>query len=334
MSAVNVSIVGGTGNIGKSIVNALLSSENQDFRITALVRPQSIEKPEVVDIRSRGIRTTALDLGGSEHDLVKALEDTHVLIVCLPPRHTSQEIKLIDAASKAGVKRFVPSAWAVTAPPNDLMKRDWKEAVYAHMKKVRLPYTIIDTGVWHEVVIPRVPSGKLDHAALMGRTFLVGQGETPCATTAIQDIGRFVASIIVDPRTLNRYVFAYGEHVTQNQYIALAREITGEAVPYIPVSQEKVVSVAHQPETADFQVWQKVIVQYLYNNWVKGDSETSYAKYLGYLDAHDLYPEFKVKPLSESMREAFSGGEDFAAQVGDDSFWVGLEKLLLEEEDR
>lgn len=207
-----------------------------------------------------------------------------------------------------------------------------KEAVYEHLKQSGIPYTIIDTGVWHEVALPRVPSGKLDHAAFMDRTFLVGRGETPCATTAIQDIGRFVARIIADSQTLNRYVFAYGEHVTQNQYIGIAREITGEDVPYIAVSNEKVLSLAHQPETETYTVWQKVIVQYLYNNWVKGDTETSYAKSLGYLDAHDLYPDLKVKPLKESMQEAYSGGQGFAAHVGNDLFWVGLENLLRDED--
>ncbi|KAL2843377.1 NAD(P)-binding protein [Aspergillus pseudoustus] len=209
-----------------------------------------------------------------------------------------------------------------------------KQAVYVYMKKARVPYTIIDTGVWHEVVIPRVTSGKLDHAALMGRTFLVGRGQTPCATTAIQGIGRFVASIIVDPRTLNKYVFAYGEHVTQSQYIALARDITGEDIPYIPVSKEKVVHLAHQPESEGFTVWQKVIVQYLYNNWVKCDTETSYAQYLGYLDAHDLYPELEVKLLAQSMREAFTGGHNFTAQVGDEPLWIGLERLLTDGGDK
>ncbi|KAI9040529.1 uncharacterized protein KD926_008095 [Aspergillus affinis] len=167
-----------------------------------------------------------------------------------------------------------------------------KKTVYAYRKKARVPYTIIDIGVWHEVVIPRVPSGRLDRAAVMGRTFLVGAGEACCATTAIEDIGRFVASIIVDPRTLSRYVFAY------------------------------VFSI----------IWQKAIVQFLYNNWVKGDNESSYTKYLGYLDAHDLYPDLKVKPLKKSVREAFANGQDFASQVGDDPFWSGLEKLLFEEE--
>ncbi|OQE18563.1 hypothetical protein PENSTE_c017G07295 [Penicillium steckii] len=191
-----------------------------------------------------------------------------------------------------------PNAWAVTAPPNDILIRDWKETVYAYLKKSRVPYTIIDIGVWHEVAIPRVTSGKLDRAALMGRTFLVGEKGTRCATAAV--------------------------------YIALAREITGEDVPYIPVSEKKVLELAHLPETAYSTIWQKVIVQYLYNNWVRGDNEASYAKYLGYLDAHDLYPEIQVKSLKESMQEAFANGQDFADQVGDDSFWLGLEELLCE----
>lgn len=73
-------------------------------------RPQSIDKPDVIYIRNRGVQTTAVYLVRPEHELVKALEATDVLIVCLPPGDTSQQLKLIDAASKAGVKRFVPNA--------------------------------------------------------------------------------------------------------------------------------------------------------------------------------------------------------------------------------
>ncbi|PIG84608.1 hypothetical protein AARAC_010922 [Aspergillus arachidicola] len=239
-----------------------------------------------------------MGLNGPEQDLIKALEDAETLIVCLPPKGTSQQFQLVDATSKADIKRL-------------------KEAVYAHIKKTHVPYTIIDTGVWHEFNIPCVPLGKLDHAALMDRIFLVGDGEMPCATTAIQDIGCFVAHVIVDPRTLNCYIFAYGEHVTQNKYIALAREITGEDVPYMAVTSKQVLDLAHQPETAEFTIWQK------------GGNEASYAKYLGYLEAHDLYAELKVKSLEESMREAYAGGKGFAVQVGDESFWTGLEELFV-----
>lgn len=75
-------------------------------------------------------------------------------------------------------------------------------------------------------------------------------------------------------------------------------------------------------------------MQYLYNNWCKGDNEASYAKYLGYLDAHHLYPELKVKSLEGSMREAYVGGKGFAVQVGDESFWTGLEGLFVQGEEK
>ena len=111
----------------------------------------------------------------------------------------------------------------------------------------------------------------------------------------------------------------------------MARCITDEDVPALPVSHGKVLDLAGQPEATDYTVWYKVIVQYLYNNRVRGDTETSYAKYLGYLDAHDLYPDLKVKTLAESIRKAFAGGTDFAAHVGHHSFWVGLESLPCSE---
>jgi len=59
------------------------------------------------------------------------------------------------------------------------------------------------------------------------------------ALTDCTDIGRYVARIIVDPRTVNKMVFAYGEVLTQNQAWDLLEKESGEklsreAVGFVP----------------------------------------------------------------------------------------------------
>lgn len=60
--------------------------------------------------------------------------------------------------------------------------------------------------------------------------FLVGDGSVPSALTHLQDVGRYVAKIIADPRTLNRMVFVYNELWTQQQIVDKVEELSGEKV--------------------------------------------------------------------------------------------------------
>lgn len=59
---------------------------------------------------------------------------------------------------------------------------------------------------------------------------IVGDGNTPLAMTDLRDIGRYVALIIGDDRTLNKMVLAYNTVVTQNQIYDLLEEISEEKV--------------------------------------------------------------------------------------------------------
>lgn len=49
------------------------------------------------------------------------------------------------------------------------------------------------------------------------------------------------------------------------------------------------------------------ILQYHYSKYVRGDNTPEYAKYLGYLDARDLYPDFKPVTYREFLQELLDG---------------------------
>lgn len=177
---------------------------------------------------------------------------------------------------------------------------------------IRLPYTVIDVGWWYQNTLPRLPSGKIDYALLPYQQSIAGDGNTKYAITDISDIGKFTARIVIDPRTLNHYVFAYGELKTQNEIFSLIESLSGETVERTHVSAEEVAAAVvegqgRKPEIATREFYELAVFQYL-NTWgIRGDNEPGYAKYLGYLLATELYPEMKGKPFLQYCNEVLEG---------------------------
>lgn len=93
-----------------------------------------------------------------------------------------------------------------------------------------LPHTIIDVGWWFPLSCPRLPSGRIDYAIGHPMDRIPGDGEMPSARTHIRDIGRYVARIVADPRTLNKSVFAYNEVLTQHQVFDIFERLSGETL--------------------------------------------------------------------------------------------------------
>lgn len=70
-----------------------------------------------------------------------------------------------------------------------------------------------------------------------------GTGDTPNIYTDLRDIGRWVARIINDPRTLNKYVVTINEVTTDAEILAVAEDIFGEKAVVEQVSVCGLVSL-------------------------------------------------------------------------------------------
>lgn len=100
-----------------------------------------------------------------------------------------------------------------------------KEDIIDHIKRTQLPYTIIDVGWWYQIALPTLPSGRLGTTTIPNGGF---GGSLPTAFIDVRNMGRYVARIIADPRTLNKYVFAYDDVVPPNDIHAMIERVTGE----------------------------------------------------------------------------------------------------------
>lgn len=114
-----------------------------------------------------------------------------------------------------------------------------------YAKKLNLPYTVIDVGWWYQVTLPRLPSGRIDYAVMETMDGIAGEGNVPFAITDVRDIGKYVARIIVDPRTVNRMVLAYNEVRTHNQLYDLLESLSGEKMERKFVSDLRIHTILH-----------------------------------------------------------------------------------------
>ncbi|CAJ0546554.1 Ff.00g011810.m01.CDS01 [Fusarium sp. VM40] len=308
-----LAIVGATGQTGAVIVDALLKSTTPKFEIVALTRPSSLQKPEVVELGERGVAIVAADLGGSKDELTELLKDTDVVVSTIYGGSVAAEISLIDASKAAGVKRYIPCFFAtVAAPKGALMLRDMKEDVLNHIKNIFLPYTVIDVGWWYQVNLPRLPSGRIDYVAMETTDGIAGDGDVAFALTDLRDVGRYVARIIADPRTLNRMVFAYNEVATHSQLYDLLEEVSGEKLERRYVRAEAIAaSIAEMeaakpsPDSSEFVTLAKY--QYWYSCGVRGDNTPEYARYLGYITTKELYPDMEWTSLAAYFQDVIDG---------------------------
>ncbi|KAL5340501.1 hypothetical protein BJX70DRAFT_109821 [Aspergillus crustosus] len=309
-----VLLLGATGETGASILEGLLSSNQFDVEI--LIRPSSATKPATQELEKRGIKLRVADLAGSEKELTSAISGIDVLISAIGPGDLLQQKTLVRAAKAAGVKRFVPCGFITIAPPKGAMLlRDEKEEIYNEIKLLEVPYTIIDVGYWYQISYPPLPSGKIDYALLKpdGATIHC-DGNAPNILTDLRDIGRLVARIIADERTLNQYVFTCGEVLTENEVFGIVEELSGEKIDRVFESTSQIEqnlstalsNYAHSPEAPMTKVfvW---MVQYIHSKYVRADNRPEYARYLGYLDTRDLYPDVKPVSFREFFEEVLAG---------------------------
>ncbi|KAH9994590.1 isoflavone reductase family protein [Xylariaceae sp. FL0662B] len=312
-TSTKVAVVGATGRTGNTVVNGLLASET-NFDITGLTRPSSINSDANKSLEMKGIHVVAADLTGPKEELVKALAGIEIVISCIYFRNLQDQIPLAAAAKDAGVKRFVPCAFGTPAPRGVMAMADEKDDILAAIQRLYVPYTVIDVGWWSNQAIPRLTSGRTDHEVIKILDAFIGDGAVPIAYTDLSDIGTYVAKIIMDPRTLNKKVFAYTEVLTLTQVVDLMEELSGEKVLKNYLSPEEIhkniadALVALKKDPLDSNAKFALAVNQYFDCWaVRGDNTPSVAAYLGYLDFKQLYPDVRGKTMRALFQEVLDG---------------------------
>lgn len=214
-------LVQATGNLGPAILNQLL---NAGFEVAVLTRKNSTHSLPAsvtaipVDYDSLGSLTTALK---GQEALVSTLGSTAIAI----------QLRLIEAAAEAHVKRFIPSEFGsntLNEKARALPVFKDKVAVQDALKKEAassgMSYTVICTGPFFDwgILVGFIMSLKEKSILLFDG------GDRLFSTTSLPTIGKAVAGVLKHPeQTKNRAVFVQDTATTLKKLAVAGEKATG-----------------------------------------------------------------------------------------------------------
>ncbi|KAF5571041.1 hypothetical protein FPCIR_14435, partial [Fusarium pseudocircinatum] len=130
MSAKRVAVVGGSGSLGREVIDEILARGS--YEVVILSRGAQAE-----DL-PKGVAWRQVDYD-DKSALVGAMKgiDTVLSFLAMFDQNEALELhkKLIDAAIEAGVRRFAPSEWA-TASNSGVAHYQYKDEVRKYLEEV------------------------------------------------------------------------------------------------------------------------------------------------------------------------------------------------------
>ena len=232
----NVMVLGASGSVGPPIVNALLAS---GFSVSVLTRASS-KATFATDVKV--VRTNY-----SSESLVEAFKGQDAVVSAIATYSTEEQMRIIDAAIAAGVRRFLPSEYGIdTSDPKIIevlepAKPKHDTVQYLKSKEsVGLSWTAVIVGGFFDWALA---FGALGISAPGRSAMIFDGGDIPHEVTNLAQIGNAVAAILSSAHleeTANQYVYVNSFTVTQNQVVKLLEQATGSHFELTHVKGEDV----------------------------------------------------------------------------------------------
>ncbi|TVY15994.1 Isoflavone reductase TP7-like protein [Lachnellula arida] len=218
----NVIVIGAGGSIGTSIFSALVASTK--FTVSVLTRPESTA--------SYGPNIKVFKSDYSETSLAAAFKGQDAVVSALGAAGMGEQLKIIDAAAKAGVQRYLPSEYGCDTQNEKATSLvpafGFKVDVIEYLRKVEargLSWTAIETGPAFDwgLQMGLVGFNINTHEAL-----IMDGGNRPFSATNLSQIGNAVVAVLSKPaETANQFLYVDSFTATQNQILAELEKATG-----------------------------------------------------------------------------------------------------------
>ncbi|KAH7153442.1 hypothetical protein EDB81DRAFT_855820 [Dactylonectria macrodidyma] len=307
---VTVAVAGGTGGVGRTLVDALRNDGNHQTIVLARKVPEGLELGvPVIEVDYNDIDALQAVLNEHQiHTVISALA-LHIIGV------GESQLNLIEAAHRnSSTKRFVSSTWAVRPSSEylDLLPHGFQHnAAYAALEKTNLEWTAFNLG-WFleyygmphvETYIPQTTfvvdmAGK--HASIPG------DGKQKMTFTYSHDVAKFVVASLDLPKW-DRDTYVIGDKMTWEEVVKLAEEIRGEkfTVTYDSVEKLRAGEITELPgQVAAYSYFPKEWVQRLFSTfgfWVtEGIFDFPEDKALNH-----QFPDIKVTTVEDMLDAAW-----------------------------
>ncbi|KAL2504071.1 NmrA-like negative transcriptional regulator family protein [Abeliophyllum distichum] len=296
-------IIGGTGYIGKFVVEASAKSGHPTF---ALARERIISDPVkgklIEGFKNAGVTILIGDLCDHE-SLVKAIKQVDVVISTVGHLQLADQTKIISAIKEAGnVKRFFPSEFG-----NDVDRtRAVEPAKSSFATKAQIRRAIEAEGISYTYVSSHYSAGcSLPTLVQPGatapprdRVIILGDGNTKAIFNYEEDIATYTIKAVDDPRTLNKilYIKPPKNIYSFNELVALWEKKIGKTLEKEYVSEEQVVKQIQESPISN-----NLVLSIRHSIFVKGDQTYFEIKPSCGVEASELYPDVKYTTVEEIL---------------------------------
>ncbi|TYI93089.1 hypothetical protein E1A91_D02G114500v1 [Gossypium mustelinum] len=298
-----VLVIGGTGYIGKFIVEASVKEGHPTF---ALVREGSVSDPVkgkvINNFKNLGVHLLYGDLYDHE-SLVKAIKQADVVISAVGSMQLADQVKFIAAIKEAGnVKRFFPSEFG-----NDVDRVHAVEpakTAFATKAQIRraieaegIPYTYVSSNCFAGYFLPDLSQPGATTPP-RNKVVIPGDGDPKAVFNHESDIGTYTIKAVDDPRTLNKILYIRPPKNTYsfNEIVALWEKLIGKTLEktYVPEDQLlKQIKEATFPYSVGLAIRHSVFVRGDHTNF---EIEPSFG-----VEASELYPDVKYTTVEEYL---------------------------------
>ncbi|CAN0866548.1 Phenylcoumaran benzylic ether reductase POP1 [Linum grandiflorum] len=303
--------IGGTGYIGKYIVEASAISAHPTF---LLLRDSTLSAPNkstlIHKFKSLGVNFLTGDLYDHE-SLVKAIKQVDVVISTLGHAQLPDQVRVVSAIKEAGnikvsecMQRFLPSEFG-----NDVDRVHAVEpakTAYATKVKIRraieaagVPYTYVSSNFFAGYFLPTLNQPGITTPP-RDKVVILGDGTPKAIFNKEEDIGTYTIKAVDDPRTLNKimYIRPPANTISFNDLVSLWEKKIGKTLERSYISEEQLLSNIRESSPP-----LNVILSIGYSVFVKGDHTNFQIDPSFGVEASELYPDVKYTTVDEYLNQ-------------------------------
>jgi len=299
-------IIGGTGYIGKFIVEASAKSGHPTF---ALVRESTVSDPskaKLIDsFKELGVTLVYGDLYNHE-SLLKAIKQVDVVISAVGSGQLADQVKIVDAIKEAGnIKRFLPSEYGIDPDRNHgvpaaQLAFGVKSQVRRAIEAAGIPYTYVPSNGFAGYFLATLAQpGAIAPPPPREKAFIYGDGNVKAVFNEEHDIGTYVVKTVDDPRTLNKtvYIRPSKNTVTFNELVATWEKIIGKTLEKEYIPEEKLLK-----DIEESPIPINIILGISHSLFIKGDTTNFEIESSFGAEATELYPDVKYTTVEEYLK--------------------------------
>ncbi|XP_010540727.1 PREDICTED: pinoresinol reductase 1-like [Tarenaya hassleriana] len=305
-----VLVVGGTGYVGKRIVRACLAEGHETY---VLQRPEigrhEIEKVQML-MSFKKLGAKLVEASFSDHrSLVSAVKLVDVVISAVSGVHFRShsillQLKLVDAIKEAGnVKRFLPSEYGMDpsrmgkALPPGRETFDEKMEVRRAIEAAGIPHTYV-----LGACLASYFAGSLSQLETLfppkEKVTIYGDGNVKVVFVDEDDMARYIAKTVDDPRTVNKtvYVRPPDNVLTHMELVGIWEKLSGKELDKTHIHAHDFLSnmkhLDNKGQKAGIGFMFHLFYEGCLTNFHVGEDE----------EASSLYPDVKYTRMVDYLR--------------------------------